>query len=210
MSRQYRILPCPSLSTLPHMRELDDEAPHEFPLYLLENKFIREYLIQKMVRQQPYFTTTSPLITSRIAPDVHVVFIKKEAKRSFEMEIQDYVTIGKNVCFFQGGYQNANEKGHKIMLSHGSVVGTQSMIIGNITLGEGCVVLPDSIVTQSFPPYSVVGGQPARHVGTRCKPSVAEALTESEWWNRPGSLLSKWMNMYYRHPEEFLKMIHSF
>lgn len=42
-----------------------------------------------------------------------------------------------------------------------------SVILQGVTLGEGCIVLPNSVVTKDMPPYTVVAGMPAETIKKR-------------------------------------------
>ena len=46
-------------------------------------------------------------------------------------------------------------------------VGANAMILGGVTLGEGCVVGAGAVVGKSVPPYAVVTGNPAKVVAER-------------------------------------------
>ncbi|UPQ82358.1 CatB-related O-acetyltransferase [Pseudomonas knackmussii] len=60
-------------------------------------------------------------------------------------------------------------------------------ILSGVTIGDGAVVACGSIVTRDVEPYSVVAGNPARHVRWRFPEEQRQALLEIAWWNWPES-----------------------
>lgn len=46
-------------------------------------------------------------------------------------------------------------------------IGANSTILKGVTIGEGAVVAAGSVVNKSVPPYSVVGGVPAKVIKMR-------------------------------------------
>lgn len=54
----------------------------------------------------------------------------------------------------------------KITIKDWAYIGSGSHILPGVTIGEGALVAAGSIVTKSVPPYTVVGGNPARVICT--------------------------------------------
>lgn len=48
-------------------------------------------------------------------------------------------------------------------------IGARAIILPGVTIGEGAVVAAGAIVTKDVEPYSIVGGNPARPIGTRSR-----------------------------------------
>ena len=48
-------------------------------------------------------------------------------------------------------------------------IGSRALILPGVTLGEGAVVAAGAVVTGDVEPYTVVGGVPARPIGTRSR-----------------------------------------
>ena len=46
-------------------------------------------------------------------------------------------------------------------------IGTRSLILQGVTVGEGAIVAAGSVVTKDVAPYTIVGGVPAKPIGTR-------------------------------------------
>jgi acetyltransferase-like isoleucine patch superfamily enzyme len=72
-------------------------------------------------------------------------------------------------------------RGGRIRIERGCRIGQGSAIVcahGELVLGQHCVVTPNSVVSRSTPPYSLVGGNPAR-VMKWYDPSQANPVSES-------------------------------
>jgi acetyltransferase-like isoleucine patch superfamily enzyme len=49
-----------------------------------------------------------------------------------------------------------------VVIGEGSWLGINVCVLAGVSLGRNCVVAANSVVTSSFPDYSVIGGAPAR------------------------------------------------
>lgn len=54
----------------------------------------------------------------------------------------------------------------KVTIGKGVWIAVGAIILPGVTIGEGAVVTAGSVVSRDVPPYSVVGGHPARVIST--------------------------------------------
>jgi len=64
-------------------------------------------------------------------------------------------------------------------------------ILSGVTVGHGAVVAAHAVVSRDVEPYSVVAGNPARHVRYRFGKEHREALLLSAWWTWPEAEVRK-------------------
>ena len=53
-------------------------------------------------------------------------------------------------------------KSNKVIIGEGCWIGEKAMILPGVVLGKRCIVSAGAVVTKSFPPYTLVGGVPAK------------------------------------------------
>jgi acetyltransferase-like isoleucine patch superfamily enzyme len=58
-------------------------------------------------------------------------------------------------------------------------------ILSGVTIGHGAVIGTGSIVTKDVEPYSIVAGNPAKHVRWRFSEKTRLALVNTAWWDWP-------------------------
>jgi acetyltransferase-like isoleucine patch superfamily enzyme len=102
---------------------------------------------------------------SRIGPDVVI-------------SVAQQVTLGRAVltaarCYISDHNHEFSDPGRPVLeqgmtgpepvvIGDGSWLGINVCILAGVSLGRNCVVAANSVVTSSFPDYSVIGGAPAR------------------------------------------------
>jgi phosphonate metabolism protein (transferase hexapeptide repeat family) len=67
--------------------------------------------------------------------------------------------------------------GPDVWIGHGAI------LLPGINVGAGAVIGAGAVVTKDVPPYTIVGGLPARIIRRRVDPEVEQALTRIAWWN---------------------------
>lgn len=69
-------------------------------------------------------------------------------------------------------YSRQSEASTPVMVLDDAWIGARAIILPGVTIARGCTVAAGSVVTQSTPDFSVVGGVPARVL--KMKPHRAE------------------------------------
>ena len=78
--------------------------------------------------------------------------------------------------FPKGSDRHPATKGHVII--HNDVwIGENATLLSGIEVHNGAVIANGSIVTKDVPPYTIVGGNPAKPIKTRFSSEVISALT---------------------------------
>ncbi|WP_180901246.1 CatB-related O-acetyltransferase [Martelella soudanensis] len=83
-------------------------------------------------------------------------------------------------------------------------IAANSAVMRGVTIGDGAVVAANSVVTRDVPPYSIVGGSPARVLKPRFSPEIAEAMLRIAWWNWDETTLRDRIETF-DDPEQFVK-----
>ena len=83
-------------------------------------------------------------------------------------------------------------------------VGANATILSGVVVGDGAVVAAGSVVTQSIPPYAIVGGVPAVVIKYRFQAETIERLLRLAWWDWPSEQIKKDMNLFYMTVAQFL------
>ena len=50
-------------------------------------------------------------------------------------------------------------------------------------IGDGAIIGANSLVTKDVPPYSIVGGTPAKFIKYRFSDEIIEKMLNIKWWD---------------------------
>jgi virginiamycin A acetyltransferase len=76
------------------------------------------------------------------------------------------------------------------VVGHDVWFGYQSVVMPGVRIGDGAIIAARSVVTADVPPYTIVGGNPAKPIRQRFEPADVERLLRAAWWDWPVDLVS--------------------
>lgn len=72
-----------------------------------------------------------------------------------------------------------------IVIGNDVWIGYEAVILAGVTIGDGAIIGTRAVVTKDVPPYTIVGGVPARPIRKRFSDGTIAALLEKRWWDWP-------------------------
>lgn len=72
-------------------------------------------------------------------------------------------------------------------------LGRESVIMPGVNIGDGAIIAAYSVVTKDVPPYTIVGGNPAKQLKTRFDDEMIQLLQAVSWWNFEGEELTRFL-----------------
>ncbi|MEN3377380.1 MAG: hypothetical protein V7604_2735 [Hyphomicrobiales bacterium] len=79
----------------------------------------------------------------------------------------------------------ADRRAAKVIVGNDCWIGHGAIILPGGTVGDGAVIAAGAVVSRDVPPYTVVGGVPARSIRERFSRDIAARLLRIAWWNWP-------------------------
>ena len=89
--------------------------------------------------------------------------------------------------------------------------GRECVVMPGVKIGDGAIIGAYSVVTKDVPPYTVVGGNPAKVIRKRFDDKLIKLLLEIKWWDFEIEKITKILpllcnpDLEYAY-EEFLKL----
>lgn len=80
---------------------------------------------------------------------------------------------------------------YTVVIGNDVWIGNNVIIKGGITIGDGAIIAMGAVVTKDVPPYSIVGGVPAKIIKYRFNKDEIEFLMNYKWWSKNIELIKQ-------------------
>lgn len=70
-----------------------------------------------------------------------------------------------------------------IIIGNDVWIGFEAVILAGVTIGDGAIIGSRAVVTKDVPPYTIVGGVPAKPIRRRFDDKTIEKLESLRWWD---------------------------
>lgn len=134
--------------------------------YFFGVKFGRYCSIEEAVQvgrgsHPPYWGSTSPLFYGH-------------HKHVFDQELPEAANFKHNAPPQQAKITTI---GNDVRIGHGALLSQ------GVTIGDGAVIQPCTVVTKDVPPYAIIAGNPGMITGMRFSARIIARMQELAWWN---------------------------
>ncbi len=70
-----------------------------------------------------------------------------------------------------------------IVIGNDVWIGYEAVILAGVTIGDGAIIGTRAVVTKNVPPYTIVGGVPAKPIRERFPQETIDFLLKIKWWD---------------------------
>lgn len=88
---------------------------------------------------------------------------------------------GLDVKNITGAWDNKGD----IIIGNDVWIGYEAVIMSGVKIGDGAIIGTRAIVTKDVPPYTIVGGVPAKPIRRRFSDETIAELLDLKWWDWP-------------------------
>lgn len=104
--------------------------------------------------------------------------LKSLSSYTFPLFFEEWGLNKKNVA---SAWDNKGD----IIIGNDVWIGYEAVIMAGVHIGDGAVIAARAVVTKDVPPYTIVGGTPARKIRMRFEEETIAKLQQIQWWNWP-------------------------
>lgn len=158
------------------------------------------------------------------------ILINKSPETNYDLYVGNFCSIGNNLNVYLGGHHNYKwmttypfgiKYGHltsvngvgcvyhngDVVIENDVWIGINCTIMSGVTIANGAVVAANSHVVKDVEPYSIVGGNPAKHIKYRFSKNIIDKLLEIKWRDFDDDKLNKILPILCSDKyDEFLKL----
>lgn len=178
-------------------------------LYKLENRYIRKMIRTLLLRRRG--ADMNSLVLREIFTKYHHIDIGLYSYGLFSVPLSSGTVVGRYTSVADGlivldgshpikrisshpfffnpdcGFvdKRLNVRRSKLVIGHDVYIGLNVTILPAVTqIGDGAVIAAGSVVVKDVPPYTLIGGNPAKIIRYRFKPKTLEIIKASKWWEK--------------------------
>lgn len=78
-----------------------------------------------------------------------------------------------------------------IIIGNDVWIGYEAVIMAGVTVGDGAIIGTRAVVTKDVPPYTIVGGVPAKPIRKRFDNDTLDELLKIRWWDWPEEKIAR-------------------
>ena len=83
----------------------------------------------------------------------------------------------------KGDVTSAWDNKGDIVIGNDVWIGYEAVIMAGVHIGDGAVIASRAVVTKDVPPYTIVGGTPAKEIRKRFDENTIVQLQKLQWWD---------------------------
>ena len=102
------------------------------------------------------------------------------------------LTFGDESRFEEYVYADAESRA-PVVIGNDVWIARGATLIAGVTIGDGAIIAAGAVVTKDVPPYTIVGGVPAKPIRKRFTDEQVDFLIQTKWWNNSPA----WMREHY-------------
>lgn len=80
-----------------------------------------------------------------------------------------------------------------IVIGNDVWIGYEAVVMAGVTIGDGAVIGARAVVTRDVPPYTIVGGVPAKEIRKRFPDETIGTLLKLRWWDWPEEKIQRYI-----------------
>ncbi len=158
-----------------------------FATYIAENTYLNNVIIGKYCSIASNVRVVRGFHPSSCWVSTHPAF--------FSINGQSGVVYTKKNRFDEERFIDSDKK-YVIKIGNDVWIGYGVIIFSGVRIGDGAIIAAGAVVKEDVPPYSIVGGVPAKVLKYRFNLDEIEFLMKLKWWDNNDEWIRKYSNKF--------------